>query len=46
LKVTSNQAQNVAVYHDPESRQTSTEQGSGATIGSNMLVHVPFIVDL
>lgn len=34
-----------SIYFDPASRQTFTETGSGATIGSDMVLQIPFKVD-
>ena len=34
------------IFFDPASRQTFTETGTGATIGSNLTVDVPFRIDL
>ena len=34
------------IYHDPASRQTFTEAGTGATIGSDFEIQIPFKIDL
>ena len=34
------------LYHDPSSRDTFTENGTGATIGSDLVVSIPFKIDL
>lgn len=46
LSITETANQAYDVYHDPESRATFTETTTGATIGSNMAVCVPFKVDV
>jgi hypothetical protein len=33
-------------FYDPSSKQTWTESGSGATIGTDMVIDVPFKIDL
>lgn len=36
----------ITIYYDPNSRETFTESGSGATIGSSIKLNVPFRIDL
>jgi hypothetical protein len=36
----------ITFWHDPGERQTFTEDGSSGTIGSDLLIFIPFILDI
>lgn len=43
---TSGAGKNATIFYDPASRQTFAESATGATIGSDLTIDVPFRIDL